>query len=376
MTAPTDGLDLQAPVALTRVPPPSFAHVLRMSDAGGLFEHADRTAPRRAHGYCVDDVARGLVVLDREPLLTPELASLREAYLAFVLDAQAGDGRFTNRRACDLRWTGRPEAGDCWGRALWGLGSAVAHPGRPGSRDRVLAAFDTSVALRSHHPRAAAHAVLGAAEVVGVLPGHAGALALLSDVLPVLRGTPEHATADTTPRTRSPATDGWLWPEPRLSWGNALVPDALMAAGSALGEPAAVELGLRRLDWLLRLQTHDGHLSVVPVGGWGPGDRPPGFDQQPVEVATLADACARAHALTGEDRWRRGVELAVSWFLGDNDIGVPLVDPGTGGGCDGLHADRRNENQGAESTLALVSTLQHARALLPGLTAVPVPVPT
>lgn len=360
MTAPADG---------AHVPTASFAHLVRMSDSGGLFEHADRTSPRRAHGYCVDDVARGLVVLDREPRLAPPLALLREDYLSFVLDAQSADGRFTNRRADDLRWTGLPEAGDCWGRALWGLGSAVAHPGRTGSRGRALAAFDTSVALRSHHPRAAAHAVLGAAEVVRVLPGHAGARALLSDALPVLRGTPAAASAPAA------GTDAWLWPEPRLSWGNALVPDALLAAGYALGDPAAVELGLGRLDWLLRLQIRDGHLSVVPVGGWGPGDGPPGFDQQPIEVATLADACARAHALTGEDRWLHGIGLAVSWFLGVNDIGVPLHDPDSGGGCDGLHADRRNENQGAESTLALVSTLQHARALLPVPAVRPVPVP-
>ncbi len=369
MTAPADRLHVSAPAGGAHVPAASFAHLVRMSDAGGLFEHADRTSPRRTHGYCVDDVARGLVVLDREPRLTPTLALLREDYLAFLLDAQAADGRFTNRRAADLHWTGPPQAGDCWGRALWGLGSAVADTGGTGSRGRALAAFETSVGLRSHHPRAAAHAVLGAAEVVRVLPGHTGARALLSDALPVLQGTPAPA------HVPAGGTDAWPWPESRLSWGNALVPDALMAAGAATGDPAAVELGLRRLDWLLRLQTRDGHLSVVPVGGWGPGDGPPGFDQQPVEVATLADACARAHTLTGEDRWLRGIGLAVSWFLGVNDIGVPLDDPDSGGGCDGLHADRRNENQGAESTLALLSTLQHARALLPVLAGRPVPVP-
>ncbi len=347
------------------IPDPPFSHLLHLSDAGGLFEHADRTTPRRSHGYCVDDVARGLVLLCREgrrltcagsPGLTPELERMREEDLVFVLTAQAGDGRFTNRRAVDLRWTGRPETGDCWGRAVWGLGSAVAYAVRTGPDTRALAGFDRSVELRSHHPRAAAHAVLGAVEVLAVLPDHAGARALLTDALPVLRGS-------SAARTDTRTGPGWPWPEPRLSWGNALIPDALMAAGAALGDPAAVDLGAALLEWLLRLQTHDGHLSVVPVGGWGPGDGPPGFDQQPVEVSSLADACARAHALTADGRWLDGIDLAVSWFLGVNDVGVPLYDPDSGGGCDGLHAQRRNENQGAESTLAMISTLQHARAL-------------
>jgi hypothetical protein len=121
---------------------------------------------------------------------------------------------------------------------------------------------------------------------------------------------------------------------------------------------------LRLLGWLLDRETPYGHLSVAPVGGRGPSDVGPGFDQQPIEVAAIADACARAFTVTGEHRWLEGVWLAASWFLGDNDVGVPLFDPVSGGGCDGLERDGRNENQGAESTLAVISTLQQARSLL------------
>jgi hypothetical protein len=108
------------------------------------------------------------------------------------------------------------------------------------------------------------------------------------------------------------------------------------------------------------VETAGGHLSLTPAGGWGPGEPRPGFDQQPIEAAALADACARALELTGDGRWLTGLDRAVGWFLGDNDAGVALYDPVSGGGCDGLHRDGRNENQGAESTLALISTLQHA----------------
>jgi hypothetical protein len=117
------------------------------------------------------------------------------------------------------------------------------------------------------------------------------------------------------------------------------------------------------LAWLLDQETRDGHLSVTPVGGWGRGEARPGFDQQPIEAAALADACATALAVTDNPRWAEGVHLAVGWFLGDNDTGTELYDPATGGGFDGLTATGRNANQGAESTLAALSTMQHGRRL-------------
>jgi hypothetical protein len=159
------------------------------------------------------------------------------------------------------------------------------------------------------------------------------------------------------------AEHGWIWPEPRLTYANAVVPDALLAAGTALDAPTLVADGLQLLGWLLDAQTRNGHLSVVPVGGRGPLDTFPGFDQQPIEVAALADACARAYNLTGDQRWADGIDLAVAWFLGSNDTSTSLYDADSGGGCDGLERGGRNENQGAESTLALVSTLQQARRL-------------
>jgi hypothetical protein len=112
------------------------------------------------------------------------------------------------------------------------------------------------------------------------------------------------------------------------------------------------------LEWLLRCETRDGHLSVVPVGGWSPGEERPGFDQQPIEAAAMADACVRAASVTGDPAWLSGVDMCVAWFLGDNDAMVPLLDEQSGGGCDGIGPRSRNRNQGAESTLAMVSVMQ------------------
>jgi hypothetical protein len=337
-------------------PPPPFTHLRRLTDEGGLYEHALGVTPRPEHGYCLDDVARALVVVSRETdpdSARDDLADLSDLagqYLSFVLAAQAGDGRFRNRRGADLSWRGQPSVEDCWGRGLWGLGAAISGHGELRQRHSALTAFERGAAWRSPHSRAMAFAALGAAEVLHVMPEHRGARELIAAAARMLGG-PQ-------------AGDGWLWPEPRLTYANAALPEALLAAGAALDAPSLVADGLRLLGWLLEMQTLDGHLSVVPVGGRGPADSAdtiPGFDQQPIEVAALADACRRAYVLTGEQCWADGVELAVSWFFGANDSGTSLYDADSGGGCDGLERDGRNENQGAESTLALVSTLQQAR---------------
>lgn len=333
--------------AVASYPAPSFTHLRRLTDAGGMYEHALGTVPRREHGYCVDDAARGLVVLARED--APDLAVLRGELLAFVLAAQAEDGRFRNRRDAELRWTDAPSVEDCWGRALWGLGAVCADQG-------ALAAFTRGAAWRSPWSRATAFAGLGAAAVLVLRSDHEPARDLLADAARTVRGGDTHTGTVT----------GWPWPEPRLTYANAALPEVLIAAGHLLDDPELLAEGLSLLAWLLDVQLRDGLLSVVPVGGRGPDDPDvAAFDQQPIEVAALADACARAYDLTGGQRWADGIAVCASWFLGDNDSRTPLLDPVSGGGCDGLERGGRNDNQGAESTLAAVSTLQQARALLP-----------
>lgn len=332
------------------LPRPSFAHLRRLTDDRGLVEHADWTRPRPDCGYCVDDVARALVVVSRETADTggDGLAGLAGAYLSFLLAAQVPDGRFRNRLTPDGRWQDGPSVEDCWGRALWALGAAAATPATAGPV--ALAAFTTGARWRSPWRRPMAFAALGAAAVLRVAPDHGEARSLLA------------AAAQRIGRPRPSVS--WPWPEDRLSYANAVLPEALLAAGTALVDDSLCADGLLLLGWLLDVETRDGELSVTPVGGRGPGESPPAFDQQPIEAAALADACARAYTITGERRWADGVERAAGWFLGANDAHTPLYDAVSGGGCDGLEPRGRNENQGAESTLAALSTLQQARALV------------
>jgi hypothetical protein len=191
-----------------------------------------------------------------------------------------------------------------------------------------------------------AFATLGAAEVLGRHPDHQGARALLK------AGAGTVAPPSPDPR--------WPWPEPRLGYANAVLAEALIVAGRHEHDDALADDGLRMLHWLLWTETHDGHLSLVPVGGWRAPEPRPAYDQQSIEAAALADACAAAWSLTADARWAIGVRRSVAWFSGDNDGHIPMMDAGTGGGFDGLTPTGVNINQGAESTLALLSTLQHA----------------
>jgi hypothetical protein len=326
-----------------------FRHLQRMTDQIGLLEHAEGIVPKHEHGYCVDDVARGLVVVCREPSPAQDLITLGRRYLYFLGQAQAPDGRFTNRLSHARRWTGQPVTEDCWGRALWGLGTAAARGPTPGIREESLDRFSRSARLSSAWPHAMAFAALGAAEILQTWPDHPGALKILDEACSLIG---------------EPAADAlWPWPEPRLRYANGAIAEAVIVAGKYLGRDEVLRNGLRMLHWLLAVETRDGHLSVTPAGGWSLGEARPAFDQQPIEVAALAEACERAAKVTGDSSWLTGVEMAVAWFLGDNDAGIPLLDERTGGGCDGLSQTGRNRNQGAESTLAMISVMQQGLRL-------------
>ena len=329
---------------------PVFDHLERLTDDKGLFEHALGAVPRREHGYCVDDAARGLVVTCREPEPGPSARRLAPGYLAFVLAALEPAGTCHNRMDVDGNWRDEAAVGDWWGRALWGLGVAAATAQRPGMRARALGGFRIAAQCRSPHLRSMAFAALGAAELLRRRPGEMAARLLLVDALALIGEAPD-------------GDRGWPWPEKRMSYANASIAEALIVAGDALPDVAALNRGLSLLEFLLRTQTRDGHLSVTPVGGRGCEDVGPGYDQQPIEVAGLADACASAFRITNQSSWLLGISLAWAWFLGDNDSATPMFDPLTGGGYDGLEQRGRNLNQGAESTLAMLATAQQARRM-------------
>lgn len=207
--------------------------------------------------------------------------------------------------------------------------------------------FERAARRRSVSPRAMAFAVLGAAEMLTVHPEHGAARALVSDYA-----------------VRVPAPSGctsWPWPERRLTYANAVLTEAMIAAGIVLDDTELWNRGLDLLAWLVAGETVNGHLSPTPAAGRSADDIRPGFAQQPTEVAVLADACARAATVDPRAIWPDTVRAAAAWFEGANDAGELMWVPGTGAGFDGLHADGVDRNQGAAATLAAISTFQQAQ---------------
>ena len=330
------------------LPEPRFDHLLRMTDHVGVWEHARYTTPRPDCGYCTDDNARALIVMCREPGPSAELVGLSRTYFRFVVDSALPEGGFHNRRGVDESWEDKIGSDDSQGRAIWALGTAARRAPEKWMRRAALEVFQQQQHFRSCAPRANAFAILGASEVLSEDPAHAMGLNAMAEWAGQL-----HVSDDRE----------WPWPEPRLAYDNARIPEALIAAGAALGRDQLVEAGLHVLDWLMTVETNDSYYSFTPVGGWARGEPRPGYDQQPVETAAMADACARAWELTGHDKWRDGVLSAARWLVGRNDGKTLLYDFETGGCCDGLTSSGPNLNQGAESTLSALSTLQQARTV-------------
>lgn len=326
----------------------SFRHLLRLSDSRGILEHANGSVPRLAHGYCTDDNARLLVTALDNKGISPGADALVSSALRFVLEARVPGHGFRNRMSFGRTWTDDPTTDDCWGRALQALAAASVDT-RHRSGNRVAGdAFQEAARRRSRFPRATARAALAAARFLRSNPGDAVATDLLADSAELIAGL--------RPGDEMPSS--WRWFEDRLTYDNAVLPHALIAAGSLLGDPDHLAAGLDGLEWLVRNQIDGEHLSLVPHVGRGPTDAGPAFDQQPIEAAALAAAADEASRIDRNPIWPWAREAAETWFLGANDGSLPMLDRESGGGFDALTVDGVNTNQGAESTLALVSTLQ------------------
>jgi glycosyltransferase involved in cell wall biosynthesis len=342
------------------IPAVDFTHVHRLTDDVGILQHATSYIPNRHHGYCTDDNARALIVSAAARGYVSETEGaeqLVERYLAFLVHAFVpGSGVFRNFMNYDRTWAETVGSPDSHGRAIWALGVSVAE--LPDERLRNLAMRMLHDALpRLEHIadlRATACALLG---LVGTLERFGGDTIVrrMRDALAQRLFSAFLATEH---------EDEWDWPEPFLTYDNGRLPQALLEAGRQLEREDYVEVGLRSLEWLVRAKTVDGHFSPVGNQGWHyRGATRARFDQQPVEAAAVVAACATAYHTTRDQVWLERARVVFEWFLGRNDVGQSLYDPSTGGCRDGLHANGVSENQGAESTLAWLSSLLQVHAL-------------
>jgi hypothetical protein len=329
-------------------------HVRHLTTEYGIWEHCLGPVPRVEHGFCTDDVSRLLVLAAREPEAA-SAADLARTALDYLESAYRGRGRFLDRRAADGAWNERRFVDDSCGRAIWGLGTAAALLDDADLRSRALRLFESAAAFRSSWLRSTAFSVLGAGAVLMRDPSNRKAKGIIQDAS-------RRFGHLGTPRRSRPGRPMWPWPEGRLRYANATVCEMLLLIARVTGDGTCGTNGLDLLRWLVETETSEGgHLSVAPAGGWAPNEPRPAFDQQPIEVAALAEACATAWAIAGDREWVETIERCAGWFAGDNDVGTSMIDITTGGGFDGLTPTGPNINQGAESTIAAVTTLQLAR---------------
>ena len=334
---------------MPHLPAPNFSHLRAMTNRFGVWERSHGSTPRLERSFCTDDNARALVVVSRQASSDSRMSDLAGIYLRFLLGARTETGEFHNRRSIKGVWVDDVGSDDCQGRAWWALGAVARHGYEPWMRRAGVTAFDDCSGFDSPHLRSNAFAVLGAVDLLAVEPTHAKARDLLARASLVLASAV---------RARIP------WPEIRLTYDNARIPEALIAAGSNLDEKRTIDIGLRLLERLLWVETDGDHFSFTPVGGWEMGEVRPGFEQQPLEAAAMAEACYRAWTVTGHSAWRVRALRSAQWLMGRNDTGAVLYEVATGATSDSLKKDSVNENQGAESTLAGLAILQIAAACL------------
>jgi glycosyltransferase involved in cell wall biosynthesis len=341
-------------------------HLHRLTDDTGMLQHAIFTTPNRAEGHTTDDNARALIFtvmqaqLDKDRVGKIDTATPDSSfqYLSFMEHAfNPAKGRFRNFLGYDRRWNETEGSEDCHGRALWGLGTVLGRSTDEGLKRAAgrLFEFSCPAAMELRSPRAWAYTLLGIQEYLGAFPGDRDAQKVRAALAGRLLEMYE-----------SIRSQDWKWFENILAYGNARLPQALLLVGSACSDERMISAGLESLDWLTKTQHCETNRHFVPIGSQGfypQGGEKARFDQQPIEAAGAVSACLQAYRVTGDSRWRTEAWSAFNWFLGDNDLQLSLYDSVTGGCRDGLHPDRANENQGAESTLSFLMALLEMRSL-------------
>lgn len=329
------------------LPPFKLDHLRHMADETGMLQHAIFTVPNYHHGYTTDDNTRALIVSTQlEELGSADALELASRFLAFVWYAfNAESKRFRNFMDYQRRWLEDSGSDDCHGRALWALGTVLGRSNTPALHSMAGWLFEKALPaiLETTSPRAWAFALIGIHEYLKRFAGDRVASQVRDELAKrLLVLYQEHRT------------DEWRWFEDGLTYCNAALPHAMLMSGQSISDNEMTQVGLESLAWLADLQrSAKGHFIPIGSNGFYPkGGERARFDQQPVEAQAMISACLEAARITSDKRWRKEARNVFEWFLGRNDLNLPIYDPKTGGCRDGLHSDRANENQGAESTLA------------------------
>jgi len=340
------------------LPPVKLDHLHRLTDDTGMLQHASFTMPNYHEGYCIDDNARALIAsIYLEELGHNEAFDLACRYLAFIAYAfNPETGRFRNFMNFQRQWLEESGSEDSHGRTLWALGHVFGRSKAPGLQGLAGRLFEKALPaiLDTSYARSWAFALLGIHAYLRRFSNDRSTIQVRDELAQRLLR-----------QYQAQRSDDWPWFEDSLTYCNATLAQAMIVCGRSMENSDMTEAGLESLAWLAGVQragTAHGHF--VPIGSNGFCTRAKErarFDQQPVEAKASVSAYLEAYQSTGNRHWRREARLAFAWFLGRNDLNLPIYDSVTGGCRDGLKPDRINENQGAESTLAFLQALLELR---------------
>jgi hypothetical protein len=307
--------------------------------------------PNFHEGYCTDDNARAFVLCNLLDEIGGEppaerLSQLATTYLAFLAAGLNYDtGRHRNFMSHGRQWLDDEGSEDSHARALWAAGTGASRSRNDGHQSLAAQLFERGLPAVEgfSSPRAWGFALHGIHEYLRQRPEH-----------PEAKTARESLTKKLVSLWNECATETWPWFEPDVTYDNACLCHALILSGQWMPHPEALEIGLKSLRWLVSIQKTQAR-CFRPIGNDGfyrRGGARADFDQQPLEAQAMVSACHEAFRATRDPSWSDEAKRAFEWFLGRNDVGLPLYDFSTGGCSDGLHEDRVNQNQGAESTLA------------------------
>lgn len=320
---------------------PSRTHLRALCDDSAILQHAALRVPRLEEGYCVDDAARLLPLAARwarEPDETGYWDVTTTRLLAFLRAAAlGGDGAMRNFMSWSRVWHDEPHDGDHVGRAVWGLGELIRDDSHVEEAVELLGMI-TRRAATTQHSHNLAYVALGVVAAGSRDPAIAQNLGLVDEALSLLR----------------PGNDpSWRWPEPRLTYDSARLPEAMMRVGERTNNQQLIDDGATMFRWFEGLCTSLGHYRFpghlgLSVGG----DLGGSGDEQPLEAAAMADAAMALHLITDDPTAIMMVERAWSWFNGNNRLGRKIGSMKTGAGRDALCEFDANRNCGAESTIS------------------------
>ncbi len=333
------------------LPEPSLVHMKRLTDDTGMYQHAKFKVPNRNFGYTTDDNARALIVMTKyyNQYPDPEALKLFDTYLSFIMYAQDKEGQVRNLMNFDRRWARSEPPHDALGRSLWALGTVMANP--PSSTSTYLSiakdAFDRIVPhIPMQYIRAMAYSILGMNDYLRQFPG-------ASDIKRRMAA----AADQLIDQYETYNLPDWQWFEHILTYDNAILPHALFVASRTLGDKY-LRVAQKTCEFLLARTFNGNHFSFVGCHGWYErGARKAKWDQQPIETVGTVMMLGEAYEITKNKEYLKLQRKAFDWFLGVNDLAVPVYNFRTKGCHDGLTPTGVNLNQGAESTLSFLLAL-------------------